>query len=550
MPLKEIRVQFNVPFQIDLPDNPYSVKNSKYSCMVYLAKKISKDNASGWYGNPRISEDRFGHTNYSRCVTRFVFSNPVEFEEEKIQKICTKYSLDALNKILNTCRWKSNEFFNHDILRKDVVAIKYRYFDENHNELGGWTFSSKGAIKIGGKSNLSDAEIGSIKESLMNEKSFPFVSELAKNSIDYFGFRNFRLACVEIQTSAEIILSDILRTYLNDLNSTDPSSVQAYLDAANVNNPSISEFPRYRWDVIKPVLRAATFDTITGESTCQNWNNKCKETRHRVVHAGHQPDQQETIDALKSGLDFLNLLKNYKTTDYDYSNENFDSNIIDKLIDDEEIDEEFAKTLSFEEIQKIDESKVEEFLKKAQEYIKNRKVNDAIKIFDDTLVLDPLNFQVLGNKGIILENEKKYEDAVKCFEEILLFENEHQMALLHKATSLIQLDINKAIQTFDELIKLKPDHLQALGRKGDALCRLQKYDEALCCFDSVLKYNSNIPEAYFKKSLIKYIQGNTSESMELLKNSIEKDVNYKEKAKKAKTFSALLENEEFKKITG
>lgn len=67
------------------------------------------------------------------------------------------------------------------------------------------------------------------------------------------------------------------------------------------------------------------------------------------------------------------------------------------------------------------------------------------------------------NNGNALSDQKKYKEAIKCFDKALLFE---------------------------------PEYINAWNNKGYTLGRLRKYEEAIECFDKALEFAPD--DAYAK----------------------------------------------------
>lgn len=61
--------------------------------------------------------------------------------------------------------------------------------------------------------------------------------------------------------------------------------------------------------------------------------------------------------------------------------------------------------------------------------------------------------------------------------------------------------LDEAIQCFDEIIKINPDDSQAWYNKGATLELLEKYREAIECFDQVHRINPNHSRAWVLKGL-------------------------------------------------
>jgi len=72
--------------------------------------------------------------------------------------------------------------------------------------------------------------------------------------------------------------------------------------------------------------------------------------------------------------------------------------------------------------------------------------------------------------------------------------------LLGKGQSLLNLDhAEEALSCFDEVLRLDANHPEALVKKGAALERLRKLDEAVACYDRAIAADSTLTVAYLYK---------------------------------------------------
>jgi len=72
--------------------------------------------------------------------------------------------------------------------------------------------------------------------------------------------------------------------------------------------------------------------------------------------------------------------------------------------------------------------------------------------------------------------------------------------LLGKGQTLLSLDkVDEALACFDEILLLAPDHPEALVKKGSVLERLRRLDEAIECYDRAISKDSSLTIAYLHK---------------------------------------------------
>ena len=77
---------------------------------------------------------------------------------------------------------------------------------------------------------------------------------------------------------------------------------------------------------------------------------------------------------------------------------------------------------------------------------------------------------------------------------------DHQTLLLAKGQSLLNLDkADEALACFEQVLKTEPNHGEALVKKGIALEQLRQVEEALRCYDQAIAANGELTIAYLQK---------------------------------------------------
>jgi tetratricopeptide (TPR) repeat protein len=113
---------------------------------------------------------------------------------------------------------------------------------------------------------------------------------------------------------------------------------------------------------------------------------------------------------------------------------------------------------------------------------------------EEALKIYPNGINALVHKGIALNSLGQYEEAIKCYDEVInKLDPTSVLAWLHKGVTLVKLGkTEEAIECFDEIItKLDPKYVHAWGDKGWALDKLSRYQEAIECYDKALEIDSN-----------------------------------------------------------
>ena len=93
-------------------------------------------------------------------------------------------------------------------------------------------------------------------------------------------------------------------------------------------------------------------------------------------------------------------------------------------------------------------------------------------------------------KGLDLQGDEKFEEAIQCFDRALEIDHEDESILESKADALSSLGKNEeAIECFDKALEINPESDYALQMKGGILLSLEKHEEAIQCFDKALEIN-------------------------------------------------------------
>jgi tetratricopeptide (TPR) repeat protein len=73
----------------------------------------------------------------------------------------------------------------------------------------------------------------------------------------------------------------------------------------------------------------------------------------------------------------------------------------------------------------------------------NGKYKEAIECYDKALEINPESADALNNKGAALDDIGKYEEAIECYEKALKLNPQHSDALYNKTQSLNEIKLKK-----------------------------------------------------------------------------------------------------------
>ena len=115
--------------------------------------------------------------------------------------------------------------------------------------------------------------------------------------------------------------------------------------------------------------------------------------------------------------------------------------------------------------------------------------DNALKIFNKTLQIDPSNITALENKAKILTELKFYERAITVgYDLILRIEPANAAAFYHKGRMLVELRrYNEALECFQNASEIDPENYRTMMAKGICLYELGRFDEAAGEYEKALE---------------------------------------------------------------
>lgn len=151
--------------------------------------------------------------------------------------------------------------------------------------------------------------------------------------------------------------------------------------------------------------------------------------------------------------------------------------------------------------QTINSTFVSEKIQEGDLLMNKSKYEDAIKIYDQVLKVDPHSVEALNGNGLAFNKLGRYQDAIIWFDNALKIEPTSAKLLNNKGVSLANLDrFEEAITWFDKAIKIDPKFVDALYNKGGALAELGKYGEAAMWTNKALEIDKTHQNASNSKN--------------------------------------------------
>jgi tetratricopeptide (TPR) repeat protein len=133
----------------------------------------------------------------------------------------------------------------------------------------------------------------------------------------------------------------------------------------------------------------------------------------------------------------------------------------------------------------------------------------ALELIDKVLSLTPHNGVAYSNKGNILKQLGRHEEALRNYDRAIQLMPDYVEPYNNKANALQDLHcFEDALVWYDKAIALNPQYVEAYSNKGNALEWLRRHEEAMEYFDKATSIDPGHVDAYWQKGLSQLASGN------------------------------------------
>ncbi|MEZ2227242.1 MAG: tetratricopeptide repeat protein [Microcoleus sp.] len=145
-----------------------------------------------------------------------------------------------------------------------------------------------------------------------------------------------------------------------------------------------------------------------------------------------------------------------------------------------------------------------DFVKQGNELYNSKKYEEAIKAYDEALKGNPDKpEETWKNRGSALTELQKYEEAVASYDKALAIKSDDVNTLNLKAIALEKLNkLDDAIATYSQALKIDPKNDTVLNNRGVALSNSGKHEEGLKDIEKSLELNPQDYQVWHNKGLI------------------------------------------------
>lgn len=156
---------------------------------------------------------------------------------------------------------------------------------------------------------------------------------------------------------------------------------------------------------------------------------------------------------------------------------------------------------------------------------KEQKFLELIKLGDKLIKHNSNDAQLIYLLGLSSINLKKYTDAEKYFEKLLLIKKNPEIYYIHGNIQKKLKKYNNAIASFESAIKLKSDFSEAYNNLGNTKKIINQREEAISCYRKAIEFKNNNIEALISLSVILKEDRNYKDLIEVYKSILKLDNN-------------------------
>jgi len=169
-------------------------------------------------------------------------------------------------------------------------------------------------------------------------------------------------------------------------------------------------------------------------------------------------------------------------------------------------------------------SQASEWNLKGEHFFNQKRYKEALHCYDKALEIDPQNGKAWNRKGWTLRSLDRHEEALRCLDKALEIDPQNGKAWNNKGRSLGSLDrYEEALRCFDKALKLDPQDSWAWNNKGWSLGSLDRHEEAIRCLDKALEIDPQDRWAWGKKGWSLGQLGRHEEAIRCLDKALEID---------------------------
>jgi len=160
---------------------------------------------------------------------------------------------------------------------------------------------------------------------------------------------------------------------------------------------------------------------------------------------------------------------------------------------------------------------------------KSGRFEEAKKIYEEILKINPNNFEIINLLGIISLQQQNYHEAIILINKAININPNHHALYNNLGAAYKNLKkYNEAIINFKKAIELNPNYAEAYNNLGTIFKNINQYEEAFKNYLKSIQLKPNYIESYNNLGLLYKELKNYDEAIESFNKAIELNENYHE----------------------
>lgn len=137
-----------------------------------------------------------------------------------------------------------------------------------------------------------------------------------------------------------------------------------------------------------------------------------------------------------------------------------------------------------------------------------KRIDEAMSDYNKAIQLEPKFPRALNNRGVLLKGQKKYEEALSDFNKAIELDPTYSSPYNNRGVIYkIQNKLDEAVLDFNKAIELKSTYTEAYFNRGNTRKMKSNYDGAVSDYEKAIELRPNYAEAYYNKGLSEYDSG-------------------------------------------
>ena len=142
-------------------------------------------------------------------------------------------------------------------------------------------------------------------------------------------------------------------------------------------------------------------------------------------------------------------------------------------------------------------------------------LDEAKKMYDDILQINPNHFDALHLSGILWFQVGSLDQALGCYKRALRIKANFAPLHFNYANALQQLgNFEEAAESYRTAIRIKSDYYEAFNNRGVALHEMRRFAEALQCYNEAISIKSDYADAFSNRGVTLNELGSFEEALE------------------------------------